>query len=383
MSRWPTAALQEVADIERNVVHASAIEDGTPYVGLENIASGGEFVDLREVERGELASSKFSFSPEHVLFGKLRPYLAKIARPEFAGVCSTDILPILPRPSLDRGYLSHFLLRPESIAWASSRATGANLPRLSPRILAGMRLPLPPLSEQRRIAEVLDRAEALRAKRRAALAQLDTLTQSIFLEMFGDPVTNPKGWPLKRIGEFAKVVTGNTPPREIPEYYGSAIEWIKSDNVNTPHYFLTKAAEGLSESGMAVARTAPAGSILITCIAGSPDCIGNSAMADREVAFNQQINAVEPRIGHAHFLYAQIRLGKRLVQAATTGGMKGMVSKGRLEQVKLMFPALELQRELAIRLSAAAACRDCQVASQSELDELFSSLQHRAFRGEL
>ena len=383
MSRWPTAALQEVADIERNVVHASAIEDGTPYVGLENIASGGEFVDLREVERGELASSKFSFSPEHVLFGKLRPYLAKIARPEFAGVCSTDILPILPRPSLDRGYLSHFLLRPESIAWASSRATGANLPRLSPRILAGMRLPLPPLSEQRRIAEVLDRAEALRAKRRAALAQLDTLTQSIFLEMFGDPVTNPKGWPLKRIGEFAKVVTGNTPPREIPEYYGSAIEWIKSDNVNTPHYFLTKAAEGLSESGMAVARTAPAGSILITCIAGSPDCIGNSAMADREVAFNQQINAVEPRIGDAHFLYAQIRLGKRLVQAATTGGMKGMVSKGRLEQVKLMFPALELQRELAIRLSAAAACRDCQVASQSELDELFSSLQHRAFRGEL
>ncbi len=201
--------------------------------------------------------------------------------------------------------------------------------------------------------------------------------------MFGDPVTNPKGWPLKRIGEFAKVVTGNTPPREIPEYYGSAIEWIKSDNVNTPHYFLTKAAEGLSESGMAVARTAPAGSILITCIAGSPDCIGNSAMADREVAFNQQINAVEPRIGHAHFLYAQIRLGKRLVQAATTGGMKGMVSKGRLEQVKLMFPPLELQRELAIRLSAAAACRDCQVASQSELDELFSSLQHRAFRGEL
>jgi type I restriction enzyme S subunit len=57
-----------------------------------------------------------------------------------------------------------------------------------------LEIPLPPLPEQRRIAEVLDRAEALRAKRRAALAQLDSLTQAIFMEMFGDPATNPKGW---------------------------------------------------------------------------------------------------------------------------------------------------------------------------------------------
>ena len=59
-------------------------------------------------------------------------------------------------------------------------------------------MPLPPLAEQRRIAEVLDRAEALRAKRRAALAQLDSLTQSLFLDLFGDPATNPKGWPTMR-----------------------------------------------------------------------------------------------------------------------------------------------------------------------------------------
>ena len=65
-------------------------------------------------------------------------------------------------------------------------------------IFESSRLPLPPLTEQRRIAEVLDRAEALRAKRRAALAQLDTLTQSIFLDLFGDPATNPKGLTARR-----------------------------------------------------------------------------------------------------------------------------------------------------------------------------------------
>ena len=196
-SEWKTVALHDVATIEREVVEASAIDDGTVYVGLENIQSGGDFVDVRKVESGELASSKFAFTPRHLLYGKLRPYLAKVARPQFDGICSTDILPVLPGADLDRDYLAHFLLRPESIALANSRATGANLPRLSPRALAEIRIPLPPLPEQWRIAEVLDRAEALRAKRRAALAQLDTLTQSIFLDMFGDPIQNPQGFPVR------------------------------------------------------------------------------------------------------------------------------------------------------------------------------------------
>ena len=179
--------------------------------------------------------------------------------------------------------------------------TGTAQQNFGPSHLKATKITLPPLAEQRRIAEVLDRAEALRAKRRAALAQLDSLTQSVFLDLFGDPATNPKGWPRKPAGEIGRVITGNTPPRANPGNYGTAIEWIKSDNINTPHYYLTKADEGLSESGKSIARIVPAGSILVTCIAGSPDCIGNAAMADREVAFNQQINAFVPEYGDPHF----------------------------------------------------------------------------------
>ena len=68
---------------------------------------------------------------------------------------------------------------------------------------------------------------ALRAKRRETLAQLDTLLQSTFLDMFGDPVTNPKGWALVKLGDCGAVITGNTPSRKRPEYYGDKIEWIK------------------------------------------------------------------------------------------------------------------------------------------------------------
>ena len=129
MSTWATVALNDVADIERDIVDSTEIERGTLYVGLENIESGGRFVGVRLVDAGELASSKFAFTRQHLLYGKLRPYLAKIARPDFEGICSTDILPILPGPKLDRGYLAWLLLMPEMVALMSSRATGANLPR--------------------------------------------------------------------------------------------------------------------------------------------------------------------------------------------------------------------------------------------------------------
>jgi len=183
--------------------------------------------------------------------------------------------------------------------------------------LLEIKLPIPPLEEQKRIAEILDRSQFLISKRQEAIALLDTLTQAIFIEMFGDPVTNPRGWERKPIKEIGQVITGNTPSRANPDYYGTAIEWIKSDNINTPHYYLTQAEEGLSEVGKEVARRVSAGAILVTCIAGSPACIGNAAIVNREVAFNQQINALVPQQGNVHFLFVQILTAKRLIQDAS------------------------------------------------------------------
>jgi type I restriction enzyme S subunit len=383
MTGWRTTTLGQAVTIERTPVLPQDIATGTTYVGLEHIERGGSFANVGTVEADELASTKFRFTAKHLLYGKLRPYLAKIARPSFNGVCSTDILPILPGPEVDRSFLLHFLRRPESVEFASSRAVGANLPRLSPSVLAAMTMPLPPLGEQQRIGRTLDVADALRAKRRAALAQLDTLTQAIFIQMFGDPVTNPRGWSRKPVGELGTVITGNTPPRAVSAYYGPGIEWIKSDNLNTPEYYLTRAEETLSLAGRQVARVAPAGAVLVTCIAGSPECIGNAGMADREVAFNQQINAFVPNKVDSHFFYAHLRVGKGLVQAASTSGMKGMVSKGRFEQIRLIVPPIELQRQFGQRAVAVETLRGKLRASLAEMDDLFASLQHRAFRGEL
>lgn len=296
-----------------------------------------------------------------------------------------DVWNVVDDTSIDLRYLERFLRSPNALSFYKSKLRGTTARRrtLPDDIFLSLAIPLPSLPEQTRIADMLDQADELRRTRRAALRELDHLSRSVFVDMFGDPATNPKGWPLLPIGEIGRVVTGNTPSRAVPEYFGDDIEWIKSDNINTPGDFVTHAIEGLSASGLAVSRVAPPSSILVTCIAGSPDCIGNAALTDRPVAFNQQINALIPEQGESDFLYYQFVVGKRLIQRASTSSMKGMVSKSRFEAVRFMFPPIDLQREYASRVAAIRSLKRSFIDSLAQFEDLFASLQHRAFRGEL
>ncbi len=302
-------------------------------------------------------------------------------RPEI-GLLNQHIFRVIPEESkVDKAYLR--LALSGALSAMQKHLHGATMQHVNRGEFLGTPLYLPPQEEQRRIAAILDQAETLRTQRRTALALLDSLTQSLFLDMFGDPVANPKGWPVKPVSSLGKVVTGNTPSRDVSAYYGNSVEWIKSDNLNTPHYYVTKATEGLSEAGKAVGRVVPPNSILVTCIAGSPDCIGNAAMADREVSFNQQINAFIPVDLDAHFAYAQIVVGKKLIQGASTNGMKGMVSKSRFEAIEFMVPPLPLQQTFATRIASIEALKATHRRALAALDALFASLQQRAFAGQL
>jgi type I restriction enzyme, S subunit len=388
----PAVSLSELIDAQPGFACGHDAPDGVFQFRMNNVRSDGslDFSKKRRVPKGTPKLDRFLLRPGDVLFNATNS-------PELVGktgffpghiepaVFSNHFLRLRPRVAqLEGRFLARWLN--QQFDWRVFQGMcrqWVNQATVNRDSLLGLRIPLPSLPEQRRIAEVLDRADALRAKRRAALALLDTLTQAIFLDMFGDPVANSRAWPRKRIVEIATVVTGNTPSRAVPEYFGDAIEWIKSDNINTPHYYLTRADEGLSESGKAVARTAPPMAILVTCIAGTPECIGNAAMTDREVAFNQQINAVIAHASNPHFLYAQLLVGKRLIQRASTSSMKGMVSKSRFEQVELIAPPLPTQNEFEKRIVAVQGIQAAQLVSLASLDALFASLQHRAFRGEL
>lgn len=363
MGAAKTVALNDVAVIERDIVDPTSIESGTLFVGLENIESGGRFVGVRPVDAGELASSKFAFTPQHLLYGKLRPYLAKIARPDFEGICSTDILPVLPGPDLDRGYLGWLLLTPEMVARASSRATGANLPRLSPNALADLRIPLPPLPEQRRIAEILDKADALRAKRRAALAQLDTLTQSIFLDMFGDPATNPKGIRKQPVGELIKLKSGDfLPAAEMAE---SGTYPVLGGNGISGFHDQYK----FEEPQIVIGRVGA----YCGCVHVSP---AKSWITDNALYVSER---------HPDLLFdylAHALTHARLNQYASQFGQP-LVSGSRIYPVRVLVPPKDAQQAFVARAARSLALKRTHEMSQNRLAALFASLQHRAFRGEL
>jgi type I restriction enzyme, S subunit len=203
--------LGDVAEFQRDSVSPLAIRSGTAYVGLEHIDGSGAIKEVRAAP-GELASSKFRFSSGHVLYGKLRPYLRKIARPSFSGICSTDVIPIRPGPRIDRDYLFYVLRQDSLVAMAASLATGINLPRISPKTLETFEIPLPPLDQQRRLAAILDQVDDLRRKRRQTLERLGRLTQSLFLDALGNPVANPKQWPRVSFSDVIDKIEGGWSP---------------------------------------------------------------------------------------------------------------------------------------------------------------------------
>jgi type I restriction enzyme S subunit len=213
--------------------------------------------------------------------------------------------------------------------------------------------------------------------------KLDLLAKSHFIEMFGDPVTNPKGWNYKELSKECVVITGNTPSRSDSANYGGFIEWIKSDNINTPEMYLTKATEKLSKQGFEKGRSVKPGCILMTCIAGSIGCIGNVAVTDREVAFNQQINAIIPNKNNVYFLYYLFLLSKRYIQSTVSMSLKGILSKGKLKELRFIFPPIVLQNEFGALVQEIEVQKKLLNQSLEKLELNYKSLMQKCFRGEI
>jgi len=288
---------------------------------------------------------------------------------------------LLPNDNVDVEYLFYAIKK--IVPQLQDLGNGATFKEISKATLSRVKIPLPPLPEQKKIASILDAADSLRQKDQQLIEKYTALSQSWFLELFGDPVSNPMGWDKKRLKEVGVIYTGNTPSRENLQYYGNDIEWIKTNNINTPNMYLTSAVEHLSEAGLKVGRSVESGSLLVTCIAGSKSVIGNVAIADRKVAFNQQINSFTPFNGNVLFFYSLFIAGKKHIQSFSTNGMKGMINKSKFESIDFIIPPITLQNQFAERIQAIEAQKQQAQASLQKSEDLFNSLLQRAFKGEL
>jgi type I restriction enzyme, S subunit len=389
----PSRPLEDVATIVRDAIAADAITRDTLYVGLEHIASDGTFVGVTGVDAGELASNKFRFGPQHILFGKLRPYLKKTARPDFEGVCSTDILPILPGPGIDRGYLFHFLRHPRTVEQAVLRCAGANLPRLSPRHLATFAVPVPPLHEQRRIADILDRADAIRRKRKETVALADELLRSAFFQMVGPGALDYAAWPVRTIESLASPTQNSM--RTGPfgsdllhsEFVNEGVAVLGIDNAVQNRFawderrFITRAKyEKLRR------YTVFPGDVIVTIMGTT----GRSAVVPHDIptaittkhlaTITLARSHAEPEfVSQALFRHPEVL---RQIAAADRGAIMSGLNLGLIKGLRIPVPPLAIQRafaEATRKIRGLAA----KVGAGDDAEALFNSLLGRAFSGRL
>ena len=326
-----------------------------------------------------------------VLISTVRPNLNGVARvpTELHGAtASTGFCVLRPQPErLDSRYLFHWVRSPRFVANMVKQATGASYPAISDRIIHESTLPVPPLPEQRRIAEVLDRADALRAKRRAALVQLDTLVRSIFLDMFGDPATNPKGWPEGLpLGGISEIVSGITKGRHLNGQRVRSVPYLAVVNVQDRALDLS-AVKTIEATENEIRRYRLRDDDLLLTEGGDPDKLGRGTLWKGEIAecihqnhiFRVRLisDQVDPLF--LNWLIGSNR-GKRyfLKSAKQTTGIAS-INMTQLRGFPMLMPPVNLQRAFSRRIAAVDLVKAEQRASTLQLDALFASLQHKAF----
>ena len=179
-----------------------------------------------------------------------------------------------------------FVTRALESADFSTVITGVAQPQITRQTLSRLQIPLPPLAEQKRIAAILDAADALRAKRRETLAQLDTLLQSTFLDMFGDPVTNPMGWEVQPLKELGQVQTGSTPPSKLEAMFGGEVPFVTPGDLKVTW---TNSSRTVTIAGAKKSRTVQRGATFVCCIGAT---IGKMGKAEKFSAFNKLLNYI-------------------------------------------------------------------------------------------
>jgi type I restriction enzyme, S subunit len=384
MSSWPLVALGDVFEIARGGSPRPIDEyitdeaDGLNWITISDASDGSKYITgtKRRIRRDGAKRSRMVQPGDLLLTNSMsfgRPYIMRTSG------CIHDGWLVLTRKAenVDSDFFFHLLGSKAVYSEFERRAAGVTVKNLNIELVKGVHVAFPPLPEQRRIAGVLDRADALRAKRRDALAQLDALARSIFLEMFGDPATNPKRWPVASIAEVGEVYTGKTPPTMRDGMFGGDIPFATPGDLDAG---LARTERTLTDAGAAYCKVVRAGSALVGCIGN----IGKMAKTPVRSSFNQQINAVEWSSSvDDDFGIAALAFAKPQMLALSSSTTVPILNKSGFSKVAIPVPPVSLQRRFGQRVGAVERLKAAHRASFAALDALFASLQHRAFRGEL
>ena len=335
----------------------------------------------------EIGSVKQIVQPGDVMISKIIPHIrrARVVGP-FNGlrqIASGEWI-VFRGDRFEPAYLRHFLLSsPFHGQFMNTVAgVGGSLVRARPQQVKTIELPLPPLSEQRRIAAILDRADELRAKRRRTLALHDHLTQSIFHAMFGDPLHDR--FPTAPLGDLCALYSGGTPSKARADLWTGQVPWFSAKDIKTDD--LTDSIDHIAEivPRKTNLRLLPVGTVVMV-VRGM--ILAHSlpiSVLRVGATINQDLKALlpsEPIV--PDFLASSLRAQRSRILSTVATAAHGTkkLDTDVLCAIRIQRPGVELEQKFARRVEQARAVR--RTAEADQLDELFASLQSRAFAGQL
>jgi type I restriction enzyme, S subunit len=324
-----------------------------------------------------------------VLVSTVRPNLNTVAlvpRSLDQQIASTGFCVLRPNPKcVIAKYLFYRATTPDFVAFLVAKMRGANYPAVTDAVIRQAPIPWPPLREQYRIVEILDQADALRRKRAEADAKAVRILPALFYQMFGNPVSNPRQWPVVPLNDLGKTWSGGAFPLKEQGQGAGEIPFIKVSDMNTPgnEVFIRSANHWVSKETLRQlsVRPAPQGTIVFPKI-GAAIATNKKRLLTMETAFDNNVIGVVPISKEStYYLYMFFQLFdlRRLSRTTALPSIK----PSELAVLPIPRPPLKLQEDFGRYFLAAVDEFAKQHDAGDMIQRLFANLQHRAFSGDL
>ena len=372
--------------------------NGVRYVGMEHVLPKvGKFNPMVEGTQEEAESTVNVFFKGDVLFGKLRPYLAKCVVADTDGVCSSEFLVLSPSDEVVPAYLNATMLMQEFIDAVDASTYGAKMPRADWGFIGQQRLPLPPPDEQQAIADYLDtetaRIDTLVQEKEELSGLLREWRQSVIAEYTSGATQPhdkkatgnvhmpwiPSDWSMVRLGKYARIGNGSTPLKDNASYWeGGTFPWLNSavvnrDTVDEGSEYVTDAA--LRACHLPIVEPGA----LLVALTGQGKTRGQVTVLRIQATINQHLAylALDDARFDSHFLFWALTgmyAALRMVSDGQ-GGTKGALTCDDLARFEVPMPPLALQREIAKAVSNEATKIDALITHTQEEIALLKELR--------
>jgi type I restriction enzyme S subunit len=385
--------LESVCDIKNGFAFKSAQyqTEGTPLLRISNFDNGNVFINNKTIyvdEKYLVEKSDFIVEKGDVLIALSGATTGKY------GVYNEDYPSLLNQrigllksgvsEKLDNNFFFFYLsiLKKEILR----KAGGAAQPNISTKTIGEFKIPLPPLATQQKIAAILDEADKLRQLNKELIAKYDALTQSLFLDMFGDPVTNPMGWKEAKMSEVCSKVTDGT--HDTPKRLKQGIKFITGKHIRPYTIDYNNSDYVTDEIHRIIYRRCnpEKGDVLYTNIGVN---LGTAALNIVDYEFSMKNVALLKPLSdlilgrYLEYFLNNESMKSKIVWMASLGGAQQFLSLTQLRRLKVNLPPIQLQNQFAERIALIEQQKQQATAALQKSEDLFNSLLQKAFKGEL